>query len=401
LLKIEENRPLKPLTTFKIGGRARYFIDIVEPTELSEAFGFAESRNIPVLVLGGGSNMLVADSGFSGLVIRVANRGIELGFGGRGPGSGIRGPGFESKQSEPQTPNPKPLLRIASGERWDDVVKFAVEHDLWGIENLSRIPGRTGAVAVQNVGAYGQEIADVFVNVEVYDRRTKSFRTLTNAEFSYRKSIFNTTEKNRYIILYTTLALSETPKRNLSYTDVKKRFENNPEPSLGEIREAIKGIRDKKFPFPAESVEGNAGSFFKNSLTSAVQFENLREHFESNLPEHLERLLHFNPYTLNPKPHTLIKIPSAFILEACGLKGFRRGDVMLNPSQPVVVLNVTGKATAEEVLSLVRDVRAMVQEKTGLHLYTEPEMIGFTAEELRGYGFKEDEVERYLAIGTE
>jgi UDP-N-acetylmuramate dehydrogenase len=281
---------------------------------------------------------------------------------------------------------------------WDDVVKFAVEHELWGIENLSRIPGRTGAVAVQNVGAYGQEIKDVLVNVEVFDRKTNSFQTLTNeeCEFTYRKSIFNTREKNRYVILSTTLQLSTVPKRNLSYPDVKKWFEGNPEPSLEEIRAAIKAIRDRKFPFPAESIEGNAGSFFKNSLLTIEQFENVKRQFERNLPERLDRLLRYAPSTLYPLPSTL-KIPSAFVLEACGLKGFRRGNVQLNPTQPVVVLNVTGNATADEVLTLVREVRTTVQEKTGLHLYTEPELIGFTADELRGYGFNREEIRRYTA----
>ena len=372
MLPIVQNRPIKPLTTFKIGGPARYFIEITDPDQLGDAFEFAESRKLPILVLGGGSNMLISDRGFDGLVIHVMKSGIEV-----------------TQMSGDDT-----LLRIRSGEIWDDIVKFAVENDLWGIENLSRIPGRKGAVAVQNVGAYGQEIKDVLVNVEVFDRKTKTFQTLSNEEckFSYRKSVFNTTEKNRYIILYTTLALSATPKRNLSYPDVKKWFEGSPEPSLAKIREAIKTIRDRKFPFPAESIEGNAGSFFKNSLLTEDQYANLERQFEENLPEYLERLSMIRAHSQSLE----IKIPSAFILEACGLKGFRRGNVQLNPTQPVVVLNVTGEATADEVLSVVKEIRAIIEEKTGLHLYSEPELIGFTAEELRGYGFNQDEISRYI-----
>ena len=299
------------------------------------------------------------------------------------------------------------VCEVASGEIWDDVVKFAVEHNLWGIENLSRIPGRAGAVAVQNVGAYGQEVMDVLVNVEVFDRETRSLKTLSNEEcqFTYRKSIFNTTEKNRYIILYTTLALSQIPKRNLSYPDVKKWFENNSEPSLEEIREAIKSIRDRKFPFPAESIEGNAGSFFKNSVLTQEEFSKLERHFEKNFPQYIDRLIEvwhrtfrFGEDYTEPKGSALHtgKIPSAFILETCDLKGFRRGNVQLNPTQPVVVLNVTGEATADEVLSTVKEVRGIVEEKTGLHLYTEPELIGFSAEDLRKYGFNEEEIKRYI-----
>lgn len=371
MMHIERNRPLKPLTTFKIGGPAREFVELSDLNDISEILSYAESYHLKTLVLGGGSNMLVSDNGFDGLVINVRNQGIaELGDN---------------------------QINIASGEIWDNVVKFAVEQGLWGIENLSRIPGRTGAIAVQNVGAYGQEVSQVLVNVEVYDRKTNTFRTLSNDEcgFSYRKSIFNTTEKNRHVILSTILQLSAEPKRNLSYPDVKKRFEGNPEPTQQEIREAIKEIRDKKFPFPYESIEGNAGSFFKNSLISSEEFEEVVGKFKKNLPDYLERLLRYKPSSLIPQPSSLIKIPSAFILEACGLKGFRRGDVMLNPSQPVVVLNVTGKATADEVLCLVKEVRAIVEEKTGLHLYTEPDLIGFSAEELRGYGFNEEEIARY------
>jgi UDP-N-acetylmuramate dehydrogenase len=372
LLPIEQNRPLKSLTTFKIGGSARYFVESTDPGQLGEAFEFSESRNLPVLVLGGGSNMLISDQGFDGFVIHVMNRGVEL----------------------TRTASNDAFLRVGSGEVWDNVVKYAVEHELWGIENLSRIPGRTGAVSVQNVGAYGQEIKDVLVNVEVFDRKTKTFQTLSDEEcnFSYRKSIFNTTEKNCYIILYTTLALSVTPKRNLSYPDVNKWFEGNPEPSLEEIRKAIKTIRDRKFPFPAESIEGNAGSFFKNSLLTEDHYTNLEWQFKENLPEHLERLSMIRAHSHSQE----IKIPSAFILEACGLKGFRRGNVQLNPTQPVVVLNVTGEATADEVLSAVKEVRKIVESKTGLHLYIEPELIGFTTEALREYGFNEAEIARYI-----
>jgi UDP-N-acetylmuramate dehydrogenase len=381
LLPIEQNRLLKPLTTFKIGGPARYFIALDDPSEFREAFEFGESCSLPVLVLGGGSNMLVSDHGFDGLVIHIANSGIVA-------QTSVCDPGTGSQTEVCAT------LRVASGEVWDDVVKFSTKHNLWGIENLSRIPGRTGAVAVQNVGAYGQEIKDVLVNVEVFDRTTKTFRMLSNEEcqFTYRKSIFNTTEKNRYIILYTTVQLSTEPKRNLSYPDVKKHFEKNPEPTLEEIREAIKEIRDRKFPFPAESIEGNAGSFFKNSILTNDQYSDLETHFEKNLPEHVERLKSIRARSEGSE----IKIPSAFILEACDLKGFRSGNVKLNPTQPVVVLNVTGEATADEVLSVVKEVRAIVEKKTGLHLYTEPELIGFTTEELRGYGFNRDEIARYI-----
>jgi UDP-N-acetylmuramate dehydrogenase len=364
MLQVQGNRSLKSLTTFKIGGPARAFVEIADARDVPKAFEYANEHKMQTLVLGGGSNMLVSDRGFDGLVIHVNNRGIEL---------------------------QDTSLIVASGEVWDDVVHFAVDRSLWGIENLSRIPGQAGSVAVQNVGAYGQETSQVLESVDVFDRTTKLFRTLTNAEcgFSYRKSIFNTSEKNRYVILSTTLRLSNVPKRMLGYPDVLKYFGDNHEPSQQAIRHAIKEIRDRKFPFPAESVEGNAGSFFKNSQLTTEQYTELEKNVEGNLPEHIVRLQKY-------KGDLISKIPSAFILEACGLKGFRRGDVQLNPSQPVVVLNVTGEATADEVLSVVREVRTIVEEKTGLHLYTEPELIGFSEAELRSYGFNDEEIARYV-----
>jgi len=369
-VNIEQNRSLKSLTTFKIGGPARFFVELAHANELTEALAFAEKETVPVLILGGGSNMLVSDRGFLGLVIHIANRGIDV-----------------------QDLGTRTQLRIASGEVWDRVVQFAVERELWGIENLSRIPGQAGALAVQNVGAYGEEIKETLVSVEVFDRQRRLFRTLRNEEcgFSYRKSIFNTSEKGRYIILFTTLALSRVPKRNISYPDVKKWFERRPEPAILEIREAIQAIRDKKFPFPAESIEGNAGSFFKNSVLPPDEYEKLESAFERNLPEQAARLRTIRARSEGGE----IKIPSAFIFEACGLKGYREGNVQLNPTQPVIVLNETGEATAKEVLTLVHHVRTIVRDKTGLHLYTEPELIGFTAEELRSYGFNEEEIARY------
>lgn len=400
LLTIEKNKSLKLLTTFKIGGLARFYAEIADTNDLPEALDFAEKEHLPALILGGGSNMLVSDRGFPGLVLHIANRGIEV----------------EEQDDDV-------LLRIASGEVWDDVVGFAVERGLWGIENLSRIPGQAGAVAVQNVGAYGREIKDVLSSVDVFDRRPRAndsrsiqsdsiespfFQTLTNSEckFQYRKSIFNTTEKERYVICSTTLRLSKKPRRELSYPDVKKwfeaRHETEPEASLSEIRHAIRSIRDKKFPFPAESVEGNAGSFFKNAVLTEQEYAETNKQIEHHAPEFLERLHTIRARsTGNAGGGTAngaeIKIPTAFLLELCGFKGFRKGNVQLNPTQPVIVLNETGNATAKEVMELVQEVRAIVKEKTGVWLFTEPELIGFGESDLRKYGFLDLEIERYLS----
>ncbi|HET6512826.1 MAG TPA: UDP-N-acetylmuramate dehydrogenase [Candidatus Kapabacteria bacterium] len=364
--------PLKKYTTFKIGGPATAFAELNDPQQLPDLLAYAEAEGWPVLILGGGSNMLVSDRGFDGLVIHISNIGIE-----------------QQDAGENEV-----LLRVGSGEVWDGVVKYAVDRQLWGIENLSRIPGRMGAFAVQNVGAYGPEAKDVVVEVEVFDLKEREFKVLTNAEcdFSYRKSIFNTTEKGRYVIFHTTIKLSRVPKPNIGYPDVKKRFEGIEQPEIADIRHAIKDIRDAKFPFPEESVEGNAGSFFKNSVIDQEQYDALLESFRQHLPQHVERLEQIRHKFPTAEG---IKIPSAFIMEVCELKGFTMGNVQLNPTQPVVVLNKNGNASAHEVLSLVREVRRIVRDKTGLHLYTEPEFIGFTQDGLIKYGFNDEELARY------
>lgn len=372
MIHIQPDRSFNQLTTFKVGGPIRAFIELTDAQDLEEALHTAEGNRM--MILGGGSNMLVSDDLFDGTVIRINNRGIEV-----------------QDTTEPSVK----LLVVQSGETWDDVVQFAVDHKLWGLENLSRIPGKAGAFAVQNVGAYGPEAKDVITYVDAYDRTANKVVRLTNEQcgFTYRTSIFNSTEKGRYVILETGLRLSMEPVRFLSYPDLKRVFGENATPTQQEIRQAIKEIRDAKFPFPAESLEGNAGSFFKNSVLTEEEFATVDEHFASNLPDHVQRLRdikHKFPQAQG------IKLPSAFIMEACGLKGYRMGNVMINPTQPVVVLNATGQATATEVLMLVQAVRKIVQEKAGLHLYTEPELINFSEETLSEYGFNDQEIDRYL-----
>jgi UDP-N-acetylmuramate dehydrogenase len=377
MLQIQHDTQLKSLTTFKIGGPAHSFVTVETAVELDLGLYHAEQNGLEVLILGGGSNMLVSDRGYPGIVIQVCNRGIEI----------------EREEAD------RVWLRVAAGEIWDNVVQYTVDHGLWGIENLSRIPGRSGAFVVQNVGAYGAEAREVTRSVDVYDRKQRTRRTLTNDDcrFSYRKSIFNTTEKERFVVLSTEIELSRTPNRRLTYPDVTKWFEASSaagqEPTQHEIREAIKSIRDRKFPFPAESVEGNAGSFFKNSIVDDEQYEIVERYFKKNLPDRVDQLRVIRHKFPTDEG---IKIPTAFVFDACGLKGFRIGNVMLNPAQPVVLLNETGHASATEVLNLVDEVRKKIKDKTSLHIYTEPELIGFTEDELRSYGFIDEEIDRYI-----
>lgn len=354
-MKIEENISLKEFTTFKIGGPAKYFVRVKDATELPDVIKFAQEKNLEIFVLGGGSNVLVSDEGFDGLVIHPEMSDIEI----------------VSENDDSVS------LKLGAAEVWDKAVEFSVEQNFWGIENLSHIPGNCAAVAVQNVGAYGQEISNCLQSVEVFDRETLSVKILENKDcnFTYRKSIFNTDQKGRFIILSLTIVLSKKPNPNLSYGDVKKYFEGKENPSLAEIRVAIIKIRDSKFPFPVSAVNGNAGSFFRGPIISESHIdataEKIGQEFGAAAKEKLlsmkDRLRVAQGY----------KTPTAFFMELAGLKGFQLGGAKVNEPQPAIVLNVTGEATAKEVLELRDYVLNTIKEKFNVELEVEPEMVGF------------------------
>ncbi len=351
-MKIQENILLAPYTTFKIGGPARFFCFVENQFDALAGYEFAKKNNLKVFVLGGGSNILVSDKGFNGLVVKVQNKGIEV----------------INKN------NDDVLLRVASGEVWDEVVSFAVKNSWWGIENLSRIPGSSGAIAVQNVGAYGQEAKNIISSVTVFDTQTHQISNLSNGDcgFGYRKSIFNSEQKGEYVIFSIDFILSKIAGPNLSYGDLRIKF-GDASPSLAEIRNAVIGIRDKKFPFPREAVKGNAGSFFKNPVLSPEGYKNLRVKIAAEFGKAAAGNLGKKIFT----DDNLTKVPAAFLIELCGLKNLQSGGAGLNQNQPLVIINQTGTATAEDIMNLANQVRSAVLEKTGISLVFEPELIGF------------------------
>jgi UDP-N-acetylmuramate dehydrogenase len=316
-------------------------------------------------VLGGGSNLLISDAGFNGLVIKVQNKGIEI-----------------LSQDENQV-----LLKVASGENWDEVVKFAVTNNWWGIENLSHIPGSTGAIAVQNVGAYGQEAKNVIDSVVVFNKETHEIQSLKAEDcgFGYRSSIFNTAQKGKYIIFCISFKLSKIPAPILSYRDLQNKFSDH-KPSLQEIRDSVIEIRDKKFPFPTEAKKGNAGSFFKNPVLSERDYNELKELVRDNFGT--EKAQELDAKKFNESIDTdnsrivlsrdiKIKVPAAFLIDLCGLKDLTSGGAGINANQPLVIINQNGQAAAQDVLSLANKVKAAVLAKTGIELKFEPELIGF------------------------
>ncbi len=351
-MQILENELLAPYTTFKIGGPAKYFSVIRDEFDALQAFEFARERKLKTLILGGGSNLLVSDAGFDGLVLKIVNKGIEI-----------------LNRGETEV-----LLKVASGEIWDEVVSFAVSNNWWGIENLSHIPGSTGAIAVQNVGAYGQEASKTIESVLVFNTQTHQISSIKNSEcgFGYRKSIFNSADKSKYIIFDIIFRLSLVAKPVLEYRDLKEKF-NKDGISISEIRNEIIKIRDKKFPFPIKAKNGNAGSFFKNPFLNSEEYLKFKTELGKNFGAQSVESLENKKFTEGNQ----IKVPAAFLIDLCGLKELTNGGASINKNQPLVIVNKTGRATADDVLGLAEKVRSQVREKTGLSLQFEPELIGF------------------------
>ncbi len=331
-----------------------------DEAKLKEAVKFAADKHLKMLILGGGSNMLISDKGFDGLAVQLELKG------------------WEAKEHADEV-----ILKVASGEVWDKIVALAVERGWWGIENLSHIPGKTGAIAVQNVGAYGQEARQVVDKVTVLEIETGEIFNLDNIAcgFGYRSSIFNRGKRGQYVILQTFFKLNKQPRPNLWYRDLNILFAGK-KPTLSEIRQAVIGIRDKKFPFPKQAKNGNAGSFFKNLIVDVKIYEQAKGQIGKNLGADAANRLEEKKILL----HSEVKIPAALLLDICGVKGIKHKNAAINPNQPLVIINATGKATAAEVLGLAAEVLKTVKEKTGLDLEIEPELVGFTSEELSRYG---------------
>jgi UDP-N-acetylmuramate dehydrogenase len=358
---LQEAEPLKPYTTFKIGGPARYFARATSMEEFREVSNFAIKLGLPLFVLGGGSNILVSDRGFEGVVVHPARRGFEIAH----------------EDAEAVT------LEVNAAETWDDLVRYAVERDWWGIENLSHIPGQAGAALVQNIGAYGQQASDVVEQARVLDIATGAPHVLSSTEcgFGYRHSIFNSTGRGNLIIVGLTLRLSKHGGSQLDYADVRAYFQERDiqHPSIAEIRQAIIAIRDSKFPFPREERGGNAGSFFKNLILLESEYALLREMVRRNFPP--QALARLEEIRSRFPAAEQIKIPTAFLISICGLKGYRIGGAQVNETQPLVLLN-QGGATSQDVIALAQHVRTTVRERTRMKISIEPELVGFTPQEL-------------------
>lgn len=355
-LEIKENISLARHTSFGIGGPARFYAEIKTIADIEKALEFSREHEVPYLVLGGGSNILVSDKGFEGLVMHIVPKGMKM-------------TKLNAREVE---------LKVSAGEVWDEVVEFAVLHNLWGIENLSAIPGLAGGFPVQNVGAYGQEANQVVKEVYAFDIEHNQAITLQKSDcaFAYRQSIFNTSHKGKYIILGYTLQLSLEPKPNTSYKDVAEYLAGK-EINLVSIREAIIAIRDRKLPNPKKI--GSAGSFFKNLELNKSQYQQLIDVVSTKFGESVYAALS----AVVRESGEYIKVPTAFVIDKLlGCKNLRVGGAKIYEHQALVITNETGRATARDVLELFNKIRVKAKQELGLDIRPEPNFIGFTDAEL-------------------
>jgi UDP-N-acetylmuramate dehydrogenase len=346
-----ENIPLAPLTTFKIGGPAKFFVEARGTAEVQQAVAFARSRHLPLFVLGGGSNLVIADAGWPGLVLKIALQGID--------------------QQNGHDEDGKILFDTGAGESWDKFVSHAVMARCAGVECLSGIPGSVGGTPVQNVGAYGQEVAETIASVLVVDLKDGQVRELCNeaCAFTYRSSIFNTTERGRFIVLRVTYALTPEGKPRITYADLKRHFEGREtSPDLAETREAVRHIRALKgmLIIPGDPDCRSAGSFFKNPVLSEEQHEDLRKRASA-------RGLTVPSY---PALESRKKVSAAWLVERSGFaKGFGSQRVGISAKHVLAIVN-RGGATAAEVLALKEQIQQRVEEIWGIRLDPEPVLVG-------------------------
>ena len=345
---VQENVPLAPLTTLKVGGPARYFVEATTVAEVRDAVDYVCSRKLPLFVLGGGSNLVVSDSGWPGLVLKIAITGIN--HEGHHP---VR-------------------FGAGAGEDWDQFVALTVQHNCAGIECLSGIPGSVGGTPVQNVGAYGQEVSQTIDSVQVLDLKDGQERELLKDDcgFKYRTSIFNTTERGRYIILRVNFMVTHGDPPHIAYADLQKYFAGrSTTPTLAATREAVRQIRASKAMLIVAGDEDcrSAGSFFKNPVLSSPQYEQLKLRAET-------RGLQIPSY---PALEAQRKVSAAWLVEHSGyVKGYSNGVVGISRKHALAIVN-RGSAHAADVLALKDQIQERVQEIWGIRLEAEPVMVGF------------------------
>ena len=346
--KVRENIPLAPYTTFGVGGPARYFLEAEDELDVREAFSWAaEELKLPLFVLGGGSNLLVSDKGFDGLVLRMALRGVER------DGS---------------------LFDAGAGEPWDPFVDRTLQAGCAGLECLAGIPGSVGATPVQNVGAYGQEVAQTIASVRAFDRRTRGFTELSaeQCRFRYRTSLFNAEERGRYVITRVRFHLRAGGAPELRYADLQRYFAGHSgTPTLTEVAEAVRSIRHRKgmVIVPGDPDTQSAGSYFKNPVVVAERVAEVAAAAGVEMAA----------VPMYPAGEGRVKLSAAWLVERAGFgKGFRLGAAGVSTKHTLALTN-RGGATCADILRLEREIREGVRERFGVVLEREPVLLGVEA----------------------
>jgi len=330
---IHENYSLKKHNTFGIDCSARYFFEYTDVAKLHDFLRNDFQQTLPFFILGGGSNVLFTND-FAGTIIHACNKGIEI----------------------TRETNKTVRVRVAAGEVWDDFVAWAINRNLFGIENLSLIPGTVGASAVQNIGAYGMEAAQSIVAVHATHVKTLAQKTFSTDEcqFGYRESIFKTGQARNYCITGVEFLLHKQGNFLLNYGDLQQKFSAQNEQNLQTLRHIICDIRNQKLPNP--EITGNAGSFFKNPLISQKQFVELQQKFPT--------IVHYKA------ENGQVKIAAGWLIDNLGLKGFRVGGAQVHTQQALVLINA-GTATSADIVQLAEEIQRRVLQAYGVEISPE------------------------------
>lgn len=332
-MKLTYDAELRPYNSFGVAARAACVAEIHKNEDLEQAVELADSCGLPLLLLGGGTNVLFAGD-FPGMVLLMRNRGVEI-----------------DRDSG--------LVCVAAGENWHELVRSGLEHGLCGLENLAQIPGSAGAAPVQNIGAYGVELESFFVELDLFDCADGNRRTMSREDcgFRYRDSVLKQPRPQPQVVCSLTLRLSREPAPNLSYPALAEELEGVAEPTSRDIFEAVCRVRRRKLPDPAEI--GNAGSFFKNPVIPHDEFERLRDRYDS-------------PPSFPAKEG--VKVPAGWLLDQCGFKGYSKGAAGVFERHALILVN-RGEASGRELHQLAMEMRARVQSEFGIALDPEVRII--------------------------
>jgi UDP-N-acetylmuramate dehydrogenase len=357
---LEENKPLAPFTTFAIGGPARWFTEAAREDDIVEAAAWARERGVALFVLGGGSNLLVSDVGFDGLVLRVGLRGI----------AATAAPDNAGNVGQI-------IYQTAAGEDWDDFVERSIQDRCAGIECLAGIPGTVGGTPVQNVGAYGQEVAPVIERVRVFDLEERAFAEFPAAQcgFSYRRSRFNSADRGRYIVTRVDYRLTPGGAPTLRYTELQRAIlesrSEGAEPSLAEVAAVVRRIRRSKGMLLVEGDPDcrSAGSFFKNPVVGEEQVRQIAECSGKEPPRF--------PAGAGAEKMGRMKVPAAWLIEQASFqKGYGLGAAAISSRHTLALVN-RGGASAAEILALAAQITNAVEARFGIRLEMEPVLVGF------------------------